>query len=262
MSNILENIVAKKRREVEAGKQLRNIASFEKSGFFARETISMRDGILAKSGNAVIAEFKRRSPSAGIINNWSDVKEVVKAYDVEGAAGISILTDEHFFGGSLDDLMNGRVSARPLLRKDFIIDEWQLFEARAAGADVILLIAACLSAEEVRSLAKKANDLGLEVLLELHTEAELAWVCNEVAMVGVNNRNLGDFSVNFKNAAAIAAELGKDVVKIAESGIRNGKDARELRDHGFDGFLIGTLFMNEKDPGLAFKNFVHSLNQQ
>jgi indole-3-glycerol phosphate synthase len=203
----------------------------------------------------IIAEFKRRSPSKGIINNRDSVEAVTKAYAAYGASGISVLTDHDFFGGSLDDLISARDNGVPLLRKDFTIDEYQVLEAKAYGADVILLIAACLSTQQVKYLAGAAKKLGLEVLLEIHDESELGHICNEIDLVGVNNRNLKTFTVDLENSIRLAEKIGDSFLKVAESGINDVKDIHYLQQHGFKGFLIGEYFMKQQSPALAFKNF-------
>jgi indole-3-glycerol phosphate synthase len=257
--NILENIILQKRREVEAAKKGKDIAFFENQPLFARETISLRRSVAKNAGFAVIAEFKRRSPSAGLINEHSFVSDVINDYAENDAAGISILTDEIFFGGSLSDLETARFVAKPLLRKDFIIDPWQIYEAKAFGADAILLIASCLTKNEIKNLAETARSIGLETLLELHLEEELSYISETIDLVGINNRNLGNFAVNLEHSAKMAERIGKDYLKIAESGITNLSDLRYLEQCGFDGFLIGSLFMKEKEPGTAFKNFIQKL---
>jgi indole-3-glycerol phosphate synthase len=259
--NILEQIILQKRGEIEAGRKLRPVSFFEKQPLFKKATISLKASVLSDKGYAVITEFKRRSPSAGIINNRSKLKDVVKQYAEWGAAGISVLTDEIFFGGSLADLEAAVFAGKPLLRKDFIIDPWQIFEAKASGADAILLIASCLNKARIKSLADTAGALGLETLLELHHEDELSLVYEGISLVGINNRDLGNFAVDLEHSARMVEKLGKDHVKIAESGITNLSDLRYLGKCGFDGFLIGSLFMKEDDPGLAFKNFVQKLKQ-
>jgi indole-3-glycerol phosphate synthase len=245
--NILETIVAQKKIEVAERKKQRSIADLEKGPFFKNETLSLKKYIQDETRTGIIAEFKRRSPSKGIINDRVSVEEVTTAYARYGASGISVLTDTPFFGGSLDDLLAATVNEVPLLRKDFMIDEYQLVEAKAFGAEVILLIAACLSPGEVKRLVRVAKELGLEVLLELHDDSELEHVCGEVDLVGVNNRNLKTFTVDLEHSVRLAEQIGSGFVKVAESG------------YGFQGFLIGENFMKETDPGEAFRNFVAEL---
>jgi indole-3-glycerol phosphate synthase len=257
--NILDTIVARKKVEVEEAKKKRSVAQLKQGPFFKKDSLSLKKYILDASKTGIIAEFKRRSPSKGIINDKVTVDEVTKAYARYGASGLSVLTDVDFFGGSLDDLLAARVNDVPLLRKDFIIDEYQLVEAKAFGADVILLIAACLSPQEVKSLAQVAKGLGLEVLLELHDESELEHICKEVDLVGVNNRNLKTFTVDLEHSVRLAEKIGDSYVKVAESGISDVKNIHYLKGYGFNGFLIGENFMRQEDPGTAFKNFVAEL---
>jgi indole-3-glycerol phosphate synthase len=257
--NILEKIIAQKSKEVAAKKNDVPEQELEKGRYFSRQTLSLRKRLLDDKYTGIIAEYKRRSPSKGIINDRDSVEAVTMAYTAYGASGISILTDLEFFGGSLDDLISARDNGIPLLRKDFMIDEYQITEAKAYGADVILLIAACLSPLRVKQLAQKAKGLGLEVLLELHDESELDHVCELVDLVGVNNRNLKTFEVDLEHSTRLAEKIGSDFVKVAESGINDVNNIRYLKAHGFQGFLIGEYFMKQKSPMEAFKNFSYSL---
>lgn len=259
--NILDTIIARKRVEVAERKKERSITDLEKGPFFKKETLSLKQFIQDDTRTGIIAEFKRKSPSKGIINDRVTVEEVTTAYARYGASGISVLTDTDFFGGSLDDLLAATVNEVPLLRKDFTIDEYQLVEAKAFGAEVILLIAACLTPAEVKSLAGVAKGLGLEVLLELHDESELGHVCSEVDLVGVNNRNLKTFNVDLEHSVRLAEQIGDGFVKVAESGISQVKNIQYLKQYGFQGFLIGENFMKEAAPGEAFRNFVAELNE-
>ena len=251
MKNILNEIIAHKREEVAQAKSRVTVAELEQSSLFSRPVLSLTNFILNPARTGIIAEFKRQSPSKGIINDQVSVEEVTRAYADQGASGISVLTDTKFFGGTLADLSAARFNEVPLLRKEFIIDEYQLIEARAYGADAILLIAACLSPQRVQELAAFARSLQLEVLLELHDETELEHICPEVNLVGVNNRNLKNFEVDLEHSIRLAEQIG-DRVKIAESGIRSATDIKYLKQHGFDGFLIGETFMKTADPGAAF----------
>jgi indole-3-glycerol phosphate synthase len=259
MMNILEQIISAKRVEVEKRKQLFSVSELEKNRFFSAKTRSLVKSVLHPQKTGIIAEYKRRSPSKGVINERHSVEAVTRAYAGYGASGISILTDYQFFGGSLDDLVSAQDNGVPLLRKDFIIDEYQLIEAKAFGADVILLIAACLKPAEVKSLAKTAHELGLEVLLELHGEEELDHLCTETDLVGVNNRNLKTFEVNLDHSIKLCDRIGPSFTRIAESGIRSVQDVRLLKSHGFDGFLIGEYFMKQESPMAAFKEFTYAL---
>lgn len=258
--NILDQIILTKRKEVADNRINRPVHLLEKSPFFQRETFSLKKSILDPSKTGIIAEFKRKSPSKGVINDRADVSDVTEKYTAGGASGLSVLTDAGYFGGSEADLQRARVNNIPLLRKDFIIDEYQVIEARAMGADVILLIAACLSPAEVLRLASFAHDLKLEVLLELHDEEELEHINEYTPLVGINNRNLKTFSVDMEKSISMAEKIGKAAVRIAESGIREPTDVAMFREYGFEGFLIGERFMREADPGLAFLEFVNQLN--
>jgi indole-3-glycerol phosphate synthase len=257
--NILDTIIAHKRSEVAQRKQDWPVAVLEKERLFSRPTYSLKKFLLDERKTGIIAEYKRQSPSKGIINNHDSVEAVTKAYFGYGASGISILTDRQFFGGSLDDLVAARDNSLPLLRKDFMIDEYQLIEAKAFGADVILLIAACLSPQEVKTLSAAAKNLGLEVLLELHDETELAHICDTVDLVGVNNRNLKNFEVDLAHSVRLAQQIDDRFIKVAESGISDVKNIHYLKQHGFKGFLIGEYFMKQPSPMAAFKEFAYSL---
>ena len=257
--NILETIIEHKRGEVDNRKREVSIEELEKGRYFKRPVNSLRKSLLDPKKTGIIAEYKRRSPSKGIINDRDSVEEVTKAYAVNGASGISVLTDRDFFGGSLNDLMSARINGVPLLRKDFMIDEYQIVEAKASGADVILLIAACLSPQRVQELAEEAKKLGLEVLLELHDETELEHICEAVDMVGVNNRNLKTFEVNLEHSIKLAEQIDNRFIKVAESGINDVNNIKFLKQYGFQGFLIGEHFMKQESPMEAFKNFVNEL---
>lgn len=257
--NILDKIIAYKRTEVAARKEKTSVAELEKSAAFTRPVLSLKQSLLDDTKTGIIAEFKRKSPSKGIINDKADVVAVTSAYTRFGASGLSVLTDTEFFGGSTDDVLQARVNQIPILRKEFIIDEYQIVEARAMGADVILLIAACLTPADVKRLAAFAQSLQLEVLLELHDEAELQHICDETILVGINNRNLKTFEVDIDRSLAMAQRIPAAKVKIAESGISSVENIRLFRDNGFRGFLIGENFMKEADPARAFEAFVQAL---
>lgn len=257
--NILDTIIAQKRIDVEKNRALVPAKQLEKGRFFSRPIISFSKSLAAADSTGIIAEFKRRSPSKGVINATADVREVTAAYTQHGAAALSILTDQPFFGGANEDLSNARQNAIPILRKDFIVDEYQLLEARAIGADVILLIAACLSTEEVKRLASFAKTLGLEVLLEIHNEDELQHICNECDVVGVNNRDLKHFSVDINRSIALSDKIPAGKIKISESGIADTDTILRLRKYGFQGFLIGENFMKQENPSIAFASFVNHL---
>ncbi len=256
--NILEEIIANKKIEVQSKKVNTSIADLEIMNMFKRKTISLSSFLADKSRTGIIAEFKRKSPSKGIINNSASVIDVTTAYAAT-ASGISVLTDEKFFGGSIDDLQQARVNTIPILRKEFIIDAYQIIEAKAIGADAILLIAACLSHQQVQQFASLAKQLGLEVLLEIHNEDELGHICDEVDIVGVNNRNLKTFEVSIENSLNLINKIPTNKLAIAESGISNIDTIVTLRNVGFSGFLIGENFMKELNPAIAFANFVTQL---
>jgi indole-3-glycerol phosphate synthase len=258
--NILDKIIEHKRVEVAQRKAEVSITELERGPFFKSETYSLKAALKDNSKTGIIAEYKRRSPSKGIINDKAAVEEVTLAYASNGASGISILTDNEFFGGSLADLQKAAiVNKLPLLRKDFMIDEYQLLEAKAYGASVILLIAANLSVAEVKSLAGTAKGLGLEVLLEIHNEQELEHICNDVDLVGVNNRNLKNFEVSLDTSVHLSSLIPSDKIKISESGIHKVEDIYYLEPYGFKGFLIGENFMKQQVPGNAFKDFAELL---
>ena len=257
--NILETIIAHKKKEVAENKKNVSAAELERKNFFSRQTLSLRDSLLDENSTGIIAEFKRQSPSKGVINASADVENVAAAYAEHGAAALSILTDQKFFGGSSADLKKARFNNIPILRKDFIVDEYQLVEAKSIGADVILLIAACLSPQEVQQLAAFAKSLDLEVLLEIHNHEELQHICDECDVVGVNNRDLKFFNVDINRSMELASAIPSDKVKISESGITDTDAIRMLKSAGFRGFLIGENFMKQQDPAIAFASFVKHL---
>jgi indole-3-glycerol phosphate synthase len=257
--NILDTIVAHKKTEVAERKKQVSVAELEKKDLFARPTLSLHSFLLDENKTGIIAEYKRKSPSKGIINDNATVEEVTAAYAKYGASGISVLTDTEFFGGSLNDLVAATINDVPLLRKDFMIDEYQLIEAKAYGAEVILLIAACLTPAEVRTMAITAKDLGLEVLLEIHNDEELDHICDEVGLVGVNNRNLKTFEVSIDTSLHLINKIPKDKLAVAESGISDVDTIVTLRQAGFKGFLIGENFMKQASPSVAFADFVNQL---
>jgi indole-3-glycerol phosphate synthase len=261
--NILDNIIAAKRIEVEQKKTLVPIEDLETFPHYRSNCNSLVSELLNETSTGIIAEFKRKSPSKGVINDQVQIGPVVEAYDTHGAAGISILTDENYFGGSNEDIMYARDIVRvPILRKDFIIDEYQIVEAKAIGASVILLIAACLTPERVKELALFAKRMGIEVLLEIHNEVELVHICEEVDIVGVNNRDLKTFTVDVERSIELSEKIPADKIKISESGISEVGTIVRLRQHGFKGFLIGENFMKNNDPSIAFADFVNQLKAQ
>ena len=258
--DILEKIIVHKRKEVSRQKELIPVSILEKTCAFERRTLSLMDSLLNPDKLPIIAEFKRKSPSKGIINDKADIKMVTTSYAMAGAAGLSVLTDEEFFGGSSKDLIAARAANHiPILRKEFVVEEYQIIEAKAIGADAILLIAACLTTNETLELSKFANTLGLEVLLELHGEDELQHVNPYVHMVGINNRNLKTFEVSLQHSIDMRKHFEDDYVFISESGLSKAEDIIMLKNEGFDGFLMGEHFMKEENPGLAFLEFANQL---
>nr|WP_276520170.1 indole-3-glycerol phosphate synthase TrpC [Aestuariivivens sediminis] len=258
--NILDKITSDKYKEVALRKQLIPTRQLEQSVLFQRATVSLSNK-LKNSNTGIIAEHKRRSPSKSIINNNLDVFEVAKGYENAGVCGMSVLTDGKYFGGSLDDLLHARASINlPILRKEFIIDEYQILEAKAYGADVILLIAAILNKNELKSFSEFAKRLKLDVLLEVHNEEELhKSLLSSVDMLGVNNRNLKTFDVSLDTSKALSKLIPDDFIKVSESGISNITAIKELKDYGYQGFLIGENFMKTDDPGYSAKIFIHNL---
>lgn len=258
--NILETIVAQKKKEVADKKAVMNIDAFMKNA--DKDFCSLRNRLNDENNSGIIAEFKRRSPSKGWIHEHINVFEVIPAYEAHHATAISILTDKNFFGGDLEDLKSARQQTKiPLLRKDFMIDEFQLYEAKNYGADVILLIAACLSKQQTKELAKKAKELQLEVLLEVHSEKELEYICDEVGIVGINNRNLETFKTDVQTSMQLIKKMPFDKPIISESGIDSIEIILQLRNAGFKGFLIGEYFMKQQSPAIAFADFMKTLNQ-
>jgi indole-3-glycerol phosphate synthase len=258
--NILETIIAHKHEEVAARKLATPLPELEQQPFFQRTCHSLVASLTAPGSTGIIAEFKRQSPSKGVINGHATAADVISAYTKYGAAGISILTDTKFFGGATEDLQQQRLlTDRPLLRKDFMIDEYQVAEAKAMGADVILLIAACLTPTQVNKLAGYAKASGLEVLLEIHNADELAHICDAVDIVGVNNRDLKNFSLSLQPSLELAPLIPAHKIKISESGISDVAAIRQLRAAGYKGFLVGENFMKSEQPGEAFGNFVKLL---
>ena len=250
--NILERIIQDKKEEVRLKKKLIPQRALEDFGLVSRETRSLKKSLMARP-TGIIAEHKRRSPSRAVINQGCTVADVVTGYDRAGAAGISVLTDGKYFGGSLEDLLLARASTDlPLLRKEFIVDPYQVLEARAYGADAILLIAAVLSGSRLALLTEKAHALDLEVLLEVHNGEELEQSLQAGAdLIGVNNRNLKTFEVSLQTSRDLVNRIPDTVGKVSESGLGNPDELRELRALGFHGFLMGESFMKEKDPGAA-----------
>ena len=263
--DILEDIIAHKRIEIAqqqqmvSAEQLENkLCELEEDGeqYVPR---SMKQH-LSQSATGIIAEFKRRSPSKGWINREADSNLIPLAYEQAGASALSILTDEKFFGGTLKDIRQARTKVTlPILRKDFVIDRYQLLQAKTVSADVVLLIAAALTPKLCRDLAQEAHKLNLEVLLEIHSEQELDHVNEAVDMVGVNNRNLGTFHTDVANSFRLAEKLPKEFLLVSESGLSNPDTVSQLRQAGFRGFLIGEAFMKTESPGKALADFIRDI---
>ena len=257
---ILQKIVEHKKKEIAERESLVPIKLLEQSIYMETPVVSLRKYLLREDKWGIIAEFKRRSPSKGDINIHASVEQVSIGYMQAGASALSVLTDEHFFGGKNADLTEARkFNFCPILRKDFIISEYQILEARAIGADAILLIAECLERKEVARLAKFAKSLGLEVLFELHSKHEIPKINEHIDVVGVNNRNLKTFEVNFQNSIDILPYLPQDMVRISESGISEPSSILELREAGFQGFLIGETFMKTAEPHKACRAFIRQI---
>ena len=258
---ILETITHYKKREVASKKEAFPISMLEQATHFNRPIISLVKS-LKNYPIGIIAEHKRKSPSKSVINDKIPLNEIVKGYETGGASAISVLTDSHFFGGSLDDLLLARqTTLLPILRKEFIIDPYQVYEAKAYGADAILLIAACLSKQEIADFSAIANALELEVLVEIHNEEELDKALhNTVNSIGVNNRNLKTFEVSIDNSIKLSEKIPSEFLKISESGIHSPNQLKQLVTHGFEGFLIGEHFMKTDNPGKALHNFLLKLS--
>ncbi|SEJ46951.1 indole-3-glycerol phosphate synthase [Cyclobacterium xiamenense] len=257
--NILDTIIARKKEEVAEKKALYPEKLLEKSLFFGSPVVSMKKYVRDPEKTGIIAEFKRKSPSKGWINPSASVEKTTIGYMQAGASALSVLTDCTFFGGSEEDLKQARkFNYCPLLRKDFMVDEYQLIESRSLGADCILLIAAALSAQEIRKLAAFAKDLGMEVLLEVHNREELDASLNEyVDLVGVNNRNLKTFEVSVETSLELIKRIPESYVRISESGLSEPATLVQLKQAGFDGFLIGENFMKTIRPHQAAYNFMN-----
>jgi indole-3-glycerol phosphate synthase len=262
--NILDKIIDCKKIEVEQRREKCPIADLEKSMFFNRLTYSFKKFIVDPGKSGIIAEFKKKSPSRGIINDKVLPALVTKAYENAGACAVSVLTDHDFFGGSSKDLIEARdVLTCPILRKDFIIDEYQIVEAKSIGADAILLIAACLESERLKALADFAKFLGLEVLMEVHNKEELLKNLHQsIDVIGVNNRNLKDFSESIENSLQLADMIPDNYIKISESSLRSAKEIVKLKNKGYKGFLIGEAFMKTDDPGKAMEKLVAEIKAE
>lgn len=260
--NILDQIVAYKKQEIAERKELYPIKLLEKSLYYSSPTVSLKKYLSRKDKSGIIAEFKRRSPSKGIINAYASVEEVSIGYMRAGASALSVLTDTQFFGGSSEDLKTARkFNFCPILRKEFIINEYQIYEARSIGADAILLIAEILQEKEVKQLAELAKSLDLEVLMEVHSKDQLQKATDAVNIIGVNNRNLETFEVDINTSYDLLRYIPNDIFKISESGISNPEVVFRLKEAGFNGFLIGELFMKSSHPGKKCLKFINEVNQ-
>lgn len=260
--NILEKITFNKKQEIAEAKKRVSIDQLVEAPLFGKEKLSLKTNLSEGVLPGIISEFKRKSPSKGIINDQVQPEDVTSGYVAAGAKGLSVLTDEVYFGGSFSDFSRARQanSTIPMLRKDFMVDEYQLYEAKALGADVILLIAACLTPTELRFLGQKAHELGLEVLLEVHDKYELQdHIGDHVDMVGVNNRNLKTFVTSIETSIELAELIPDGFVKISESGLQDAQTIAQLFDHGYNGFLIGETFMKTPNPPEALQNLQNEL---
>jgi indole-3-glycerol phosphate synthase len=256
--DILANILKNKKKEVEERKSSLPVAKLGKKHGFNRKCYSLTEHIRDPLKTGILAEFKRKSPSRGIINSEITIEEVTTGYFRSGASALSILTDEGFFGGSLKDLVRAReLNPLPILRKDFIIDEYQIIESRANGADAILLIAAVLDKGKIEKLTSMAHSLGMQVVLEIHEEAEITSIPDNIDVAGINNRDLRSFEVDIETSFRLADRIPKGLPRISESGISSPLVIRKLRNYGFEGFLIGENFMLAADPVKAFSDFAN-----
>lgn len=259
--NILEKIIETKKTEVAKRKKAVPVKQLRQMPGYSRKCNSLKDSLLKPGSSGIIAEFKQKSPSKGVINSDVKAEIVTKAYTEAGAAGLSVLTDFEYFGGTMEDLVKARQANPdiPILRKDFIIDSYQIEEAKTFGADVILLIAACLEKKQAETLAEKARNLGMEVLMEIHDGKELKMLNRFVDLAGVNNRNLKTFEVDVETSVSLSEQIPGKFVKISESGLKDAETIRYLKKNGFSGFLIGETFMKTKNPGDELKKLISEL---
>lgn len=262
MDNILDKIIANKKIEIGQQKEQFSLKELENKIQYSKKVLSFKES-LKQSSTGIISEFKRRSPSRDWIFKKAKIEEVVPFYSENGASAISILTDLNFFGGTLQDLEKAKnITETPLLRKDFMIDEYQLYQAKVYGASAILLIAAALTINETKKLAKKSKELGLDVLLEIHNEKELNHINEWIDVVGVNNRNLKTFITDVQVSFDLAEKIPDEFVKISESGISSTQTIKNLQRVGYKGFLMGENFMKTKDPGKSLKLFIEELESK
>lgn len=260
--NILDKIIAHKKTEVAQLKKEVALKQLVQSPAFKRTPISLKESLRDPNGTGIIAEYKRQSPSKGIINDTSTIQDVTEGYLKANVAAQSILTDKEFFGGTVLDVVRAREinTTKPILRKDFIVDGYQIVEARAIGADVILLIAACLTAKEIKQFGNLAEDLGLEVLYEVHNQEDLDKIELDNKIIGINNRNLKTFKVDLEHSIELASQIPENCIKVSESGISDHRVIVGLREYGFQGFLIGENFMKTKNPGFECQEFIKKLS--
>ena len=259
---ILEKIIAFKKQEVAKIKAEIPVKRLVESPSFKRTSISLKQSLIDSYSTGIIAEFKRQSPSKGVINERATVSEVTNGYLEANVAAQSILTDTSFFGGTMADLMEARTinSTKPILRKDFIVDGFQIVEAKAIGADAVSLIATCLTAQELKNYGQLARDLGLEVLYEIHTQEDLDKINDlDQKIIGINNRNLKTFDVDLEHSIALSSQIPTSAVKVSESGISDPRIITGLKEYGFQGFLIGENFMKTESPGMACQEFISQI---
>jgi len=260
--NTLEKITQVKHQEVTEAKALYPIKLLERSLYYEAKPVSLKKYLLREDKSGIIAEIKKQSPSLGVINKYVDVEKTSIGYMQAGASALSVLTDKIFFGGSVDDLKTARkYNYCPILRKDFMVDEYQIIESKSLGADVILLIAAILTKNEIISFTDLAHSLGMEVILEIHGPDELDKVYDQVDVVGVNNRNLKTMKIDIQQSINMSELLPKHILKISESGIEKPETIHLLKSYGYQGFLIGSYFMKQSQPHIACKNFIKEINQ-
>lgn len=262
IKDVLSEIIAHKKIEVALRKERKPLIELKRE--LANISIpfySLRESLEASS-SGIITEFKRRSPSKGWLHETADVLQVTTEYEQAGAAALSVLTDEKYFGGGMDDLQHAVLNVKiPVMRKEFIVDSYQIYEAKLAGASAVLLIAAAISKKECDTLASLARDLQMDVLLELHDESEIEYITPDHSLVGVNNRNLGSFVTDIDKSFRMAELLPKEVLLVSESGISDTTIVRELRDAGYRGFLIGEYFMRAGEPGAVLKSFIDEIER-
>lgn len=260
MNSILKKIVTHKKKEVERLKQTVPIDLLKQRPYFNRQIISAKEALVSENSSRIIAEFKRRSPSKGSIKKNANVDQIIASYEKAGAAICSVLTDRQFFGAKKKDFEKARkISTLPLLRKEFIVDAYQIYETKALGADLMLLIASILSPDDYKKYTRIAKQIGLEVLLEIHNEKELNCLSDDVDLVGVNNRDLNTFKVDLNQSINLAEKIPQNFTKVSESGISNPEAINLLKQYGYQGFLIGEHFMTKDKPGLACEKLVSSI---